>query len=224
MNTPTYESRAPHRGSLNIPTKEQSCEKTMPYQIRSDRIISYHIISFIHSLINAFIQRAPSRPEARYEDGRDNMSYHIIPVSVTKTCLFFSLQPCSRNCFAAPDLVFSKLGFPHVFFSGGVFFHRHRYHPTLQMIMALSFFRLFVYLHMLCLKVFFHEGTDAHAAEFPSQVHSQLPPPTPRPYPCSSPSCRFCSYIVIFMIMMFSIVIMIITTIIMTTPVIIVAI
>ena len=33
-----------------------------------------------------------------------------------------------RNCSPAPDLVFFKLIVPRFFFSGGVFFHRHRHH------------------------------------------------------------------------------------------------
>ena len=37
------------------------------------------------------------------------------------------MQCSSRNCSSAPDFVFLKLIFPHVLFSGGLFFHRHRY-------------------------------------------------------------------------------------------------
>ena len=42
----------------------------------------------------------------------------------------FALQSSGRNCPPHPDLVFLKLRLPGVFFSGGVFFPRHRYHIT----------------------------------------------------------------------------------------------
>ena len=38
----------------------------------------------------------------------------------------FALQSSGRNCYPAPDLVLWRLIFPGVFFSGGVFFQRHR--------------------------------------------------------------------------------------------------
>ena len=53
-----------------------------------------------------------------------------LPVSVNKNTPFgwaLALQSLSRNCSPAFDLVFLKLMFPCVFFSGGVFFFRHRY-------------------------------------------------------------------------------------------------
>ena len=37
-----------------------------------------------------------------------------------------TMQSSSPNFYPPPDLVLWKLNFPHVFFSGGVFFHRHR--------------------------------------------------------------------------------------------------
>ena len=49
-----------------------------------------------------------------------------------KTLLFlraFALQRNSTNCSPAPDLVFSELVFPRVFFSG---FHRRRYRCSLR--------------------------------------------------------------------------------------------
>ena len=52
-----------------------------------------------------------------------------IPVAV-KNIPFaqaLALQSSGRNCNPAPDLVLWKLIFPSVIFSGGMFFHRHRY-------------------------------------------------------------------------------------------------
>ena len=48
----------------------------------------------------------------------------MIPVSAEKNTPFvqaLAVQSCSRNCSPAPDLVFFKLSFPRVLFSGGVF-------------------------------------------------------------------------------------------------------
>ena len=48
------------------------------------------------------------------------------------------MQSGGRGCSPAPDSVLWKLIFPRVLFSGGVFFHKHRYHPLIQSVLIIS--------------------------------------------------------------------------------------
>ena len=56
--------------------------------------------------------------------------YLNIPVSAKHTLFVqaFPLQSSSRCSHPPTDSVLQKLVVPRVFFAGGVFFHRHRYH------------------------------------------------------------------------------------------------
>ena len=76
-----------------------------------------HVANFY---IFMWLRRLVSRDRSTYAD-TSVCEKHIPFVPA------FALQSCSINCSPAPDVVLWKLIVQHMFFSGGLFFHRHRY-------------------------------------------------------------------------------------------------
>ena len=76
------------------------------------------------------LDNIPELPMGTYDSATVTIMVAVATVVCESNTSFkraLALRPSSGNCSPAPDLVFYKPSFQMDFFSGGVFFHGHRY-------------------------------------------------------------------------------------------------